>query len=434
MQRLRTTFKRSRTPTGAEMKTQSSLEVPKQVRSASFDEIQLEAQRNAQVGGPGGSGEGLFGGLLRVPQFNNQRSKSVDSGGSEESVTYLEVPRRFQRRRSSGSKSPVCVHCICLEEYNRRQTSSDSEPLTQSSDGRSFSFSSDTSSSDPEDEDDEGPSQPPPPPPSLQFDDDDILLPECCITVTLSPTLPNPPDSPPPTPAILLEQRPPTSPPALSILDDGFPGGVALQTRERRRSIQRQEAFFAEPSGNSLENVSDGTSEVTSDATVSDGVASDGVLSDGSATAVTTVHGMIVRDIYLQVPDLKRDRAASVDSCFSKVSSSGKTEELQHSGVSLAVPVSPNVTLRSRSVDIVLPTNEQARYKALAMTNTGVPPTPTTPGPAAVVPDTAIALYKVGYVHFILIFFSIFLCITFFFVYCTDNSTLAFKIKCILYQ
>lgn len=33
MQRLRTTFTRSRTPTGADMKTQSSLEVPKQVKS-----------------------------------------------------------------------------------------------------------------------------------------------------------------------------------------------------------------------------------------------------------------------------------------------------------------------------------------------------------------------------------------------------------------
>ncbi|XP_030766712.1 eye-specific diacylglycerol kinase-like, partial [Sitophilus oryzae] len=66
------------------------------------------------------------------------------------------------------------------------------------------------------------------------------------------------------------------------------------------------------------------------------------------------------------VPDLKRDRAASVDSCFSKVSEK-KTEELQHSGVSLEVPVGPNVALRSRSVDIVLPTDEQARYKALAM-------------------------------------------------------------------
>jgi len=32
MQRLRTTFTRSRTPTGAEMKMQNSLEVPKQVK------------------------------------------------------------------------------------------------------------------------------------------------------------------------------------------------------------------------------------------------------------------------------------------------------------------------------------------------------------------------------------------------------------------
>lgn len=55
-----------------------------------------------------------------------------------------------------------------------------------------------------------------------------------------------------------------------------------------------------------------------------------------------------------------------MDSCFSKVPQ-GKTEELQHSGVSLEVPVGPNVALRSRSVDIVLPTDEQARYKALAM-------------------------------------------------------------------
>lgn len=106
MQRLRTTFKRSRTPTGAEMKTQSSLEVPKQVRSASFDEIQLEAKRQQQPD------------LLRVPQFTGQRSRSVDSG--EESATYLEVPsRRFQRRRSSGAKVPVCVHCLCLEEYTK---------------------------------------------------------------------------------------------------------------------------------------------------------------------------------------------------------------------------------------------------------------------------------------------------------------------------
>lgn len=78
--------------------------------------------------------------------------------------------------------------------------------------------------------------------------------------------------------------------------------------------------------------------------------------------------GEVVCDIYLAVPDLKRDRAASVDSCFTKVPSSGKAEEIQpppDGGLTLTVPSTNAV--RSRSVDIVLPTDEQARYKALAM-------------------------------------------------------------------
>lgn len=354
MQRLRTTFKRSRTPTASDMKTQSSLEVPKQVRSASFDEIQLEAKRNQQDY----EKAALFGGLLRVPYFNNQRSRSVDSGGSEDSVTYLEVPRRFQRRRSSTRS--VCVHCSLVEEYAKRQTSTtDDESGDAGTVSRSFSFSSDTSSGS----------------------DYDRELPECSITVTLSTTVPELPP-PPPTPVELVpgsinvnsmlqiqNSVAELTPDSLTKL---LPNSSELtpnvntddqdepppSPRERRRSIQRQEAFFAEPTGNSLDNVSDATSEILSDATTSDGVHSEGGIPG------------IVRDIYLTVPELKRDRAVSVDSCFSKVSSSGKTEELQHSGVSLEVPVSPNVTLRSRSVDIVLPTNEQARYKALAMTNT----------------------------------------------------------------
>lgn len=355
MQRLRTTFKRSRTPTASEMKTQSSLEVPKQVRSASFDEIQLEAKRKQEED----EKNVLFGGLLKVPQFNNQRSRSVDSGGSEDSVTYLEVPRRFQRRRSS-TKS-VCIHCSLVEEYAKRQTSTtDEESFDAGTVSRSFSFSSDTSS-------------------GSDFDRD---IPECSITVTLSTTELPPP---PPTPVELI---PPTeNPNMIEIIQNSMaelvPDSLSkliiqnsseliptLNTdeldeappspRERRRSIQRQEAFFAEPTGTSLDNVSDATSEIMSDATTSDGVHSEGGIPG------------LVRDIYLTVPELKRDRAVSVDSCFSKVPSSGKTEELQHSGVSLEVPVSPNVTLRSRSVDIVLPTNEQARYKALAMTNAAV--------------------------------------------------------------
>lgn len=75
-----------------------------------------------------------------------------------------------------------------------------------------------------------------------------------------------------------------------------------------------------------------------------------------------------MQDIFLKVPDtdLKRDRAASVDSSFSKLSSNGKTEELQAQIDGFALTV-PSNAIRSRSVDIVLPTNEQERYKALSL-------------------------------------------------------------------
>lgn len=335
MQRLRTTFKRSRTPTGAEMKTQSSLEVPKQVRSASFDEIQLESKRNQEQAAEEkdcGAGGGTMG-FLKVPQFVNQRSKSFDSGGSEDSAMYLEVPRRFQRRRSSGDKMPtVCVHCACVEEFLRLQAADQAEDLVQDHQNQARSLSySDTSSSDWDDDDDM----------SSKDDSIEVNTPnaQCSIRVTLSPN----------------------SPSSLSIEcpsgEEGVPGTPPL----RRRSITspklaRQEAFFVvEPGTNSLENISDVTSEG------SDAVSGGSVSSCGESGV-----GLIVSEIYLKVPELKRDRAASVDSCFAKVSSSNKTEELDQV-LTLQVP---QVTLRSRSVDIVLPTDEQARYKALAMAST----------------------------------------------------------------
>lgn len=102
-----------------------------------------------------------------------------------------------------------------------------------------------------------------------------------------------------------------------------------------------------EPTGSSLENVR---------------------ASEGGAPS--SARDVFVHDIYLAVPELKRDRAASVDSCFSKVSGGARAEELSAGRDSLTVP---SQGLRSRSVDIVLPTAEQARYKALALTT---PPAP----------------------------------------------------------
>lgn len=363
------------------MKTQSSLEVPKQVRSASFDEIQLEAKRHQnlvlQQGGDGSGGPSGTSSLLKVPQYINQRSKSVDSGGSDESSTYLEVPRRFQRRRSSGSKTPICVHCVCLEEYLKQKSSDVGSFEHQSSDPRSFSLTDDDSDNTSSDDEDDSPAtigspEPIPIPPH-----------PCSITVTLSPTIEPPLESPPP--AVVTHQM-------LPLAIEHLPGDEVEvpTTPTRRRSIQRQEAFFAEPTGNSLENMSDAASDVPSEYT-----SEASAYSEGDTTNVTLPQGLIVRDIYLAVPDLKRDRAASVDSCFSKVSQ-GKTEELQHSGVSLEVPVSPNVALRSRSVDIVLPTDEQARYKALAMTNV----TTTAASTSTTTNQTVTTSLARGYVNF----------------------------------
>ncbi|XP_037931845.1 eye-specific diacylglycerol kinase-like [Teleopsis dalmanni] len=486
MQRLRTTFTRSRTPTGAEMKTQNSLEVPKQVRSASFDEMKLEAQRSSshllkQQSSSSAEDRSSDGCLLQVPQPHTQRSHSFDSAaasaGSDDSGTFLEVPRRVKTRRSSSTKTPPpCIHCLYLEEYQKRVTAEqryfiDHRELNT----LSYSYTSSENSDDEDDDDNED---------DNDADDDDdteavgiaddyddvalemdirlgalgssideartrmprqmrrhtigssvttsedegleesehdsphfgnTLLPPlpttpCGITFTLSPTngdyppfpysFPIEPGSPPVSPSFSLSvcgspvlelpPPPPISPLELlpqSTLDLPLPPPPAFSTcstvdtaddgnnamppspsamRPRRRSISRQEAIFVEPTGNSLENVSQEEEQKSSVDTVDSIDEASTVATCGSPTAAK--HALVVRDIYLTVPDLKRDRAASVDSCFSKLSSGGKTEELQPSedGCFLTVP-NINAT-RSRSVDIVLPTDEQARYKALAMT------------------------------------------------------------------
>ncbi|XP_054729510.1 eye-specific diacylglycerol kinase isoform X3 [Anastrepha obliqua] len=502
MQRLRTTFTRSRTPTGAEMKTQNSLEVPKQqVRSASFDEMQLESQRVSsqllkQQSSSSTDERSLDTGLLQVPQATHtQRSHSFDSAaasaGSDDSGTFLEVPRRGKARRSSSTKTPPpCIHCLYLEEYLKQQKAEqsyiaadrcESSSLTYGysssdddtdNDGASVAADDDVVEEDEEDEEDAatgdgtetggG---------SYEYDDaalemdirlgglstgssieesrarlprqmrrhtigssvttsedegldesehdsphfGNTLLPPlpttpCGITFTLSPTngdcppfpyaFPIDPGSPPPSPSIsfsvcdspMLELPPPPPISPLELLPHspifdlplppppGFSGGLSAAggddaaevppsptaMRPRRRSISRQEAIFVEPTGNSLENVSQGEDLKSSVEAVDSVDEASTIATCGSPTAAK--HALVVRDIYLTVPDLKRDRAASVDSCFSKMSSAGKTEELQPSedGCFLTVP-NINAT-RSRSVDIVLPTDEQARYKALAMT------------------------------------------------------------------
>ena len=280
------------------MKQQSSLEVPKQVRSASFDEIQLGANRPALD-------------LLTVPSVPNERSKSFDASdtttttsnssccsssssaaaaavvaATAAAASRLEVPSvrtRFQRRRSS-SEQFNCVHCVCVAEYEAAHRSITTSITT--------SFDTESSEDDDDDDDEDEPDDPP-----------------CSIQVNLEPP--------------------------------GEPADLN-QFLARRRSIIRQEAFFCvEPPPPTDTDEGASTSAYPDNST--------------NLSIPTAVH-----DIFLKVPDLKRDRAASVDSCFST-----KPENPNGGGDGENENCSP----RSKSVDIVLPTEEQARYKALALSS-----------------------------------------------------------------
>lgn len=284
-----------------------------------------------------------------MPQQHSQRSRSFDSAGGDDSNSLLEIPKKFQRKLSTNTKTPPpCIHCQYLKEYER-SVGIHERFFFDEIEVRKLS-SGDTSSSEDDDENEENDD-------CLFKFGNNLAPPEitspCGIKFTLSET--NDVENPVIHSPIALGS-PPTlqSPPPFIISPTiELPPDIeeVPQTRTRRRSISRQEAIFVEPTGNSLENVTNASNE---DENTTSGKIHNNFTAD------------IVRDIYLAVPDLKRDRAASVDSCFSKVSSAGKTEELQplDGGLTLTVPSS---ALRSRSVDIVLPTDEQARYKALAL-------------------------------------------------------------------
>lgn len=305
------------------MKSQDSLEVPKQVRSASFDDIEYRRKNKT------------CDNLLKVPGVRNQRSKSFDSSTTypKESDNLLDVPKLKARRRSSGSdkgSSTACVHCLLWEEHIKECEES-SEGLLRPS---RLSYSSSESlspgeSSDDEDEDDDDPGIATP----------SILLDEPCeastyigaednlggITVILSPNSPSSeqaprfpcitgditvcdsPDSPPSLGDSSEEGLPFLNIPLVFGADGGYDGGP-------KRDIN------------------------------SPPLAGETVLS-------------------LKVPVLpKQQRSASVDSSFMKVShrdGMGLAED--GSSGYLEVPKAQ----RSRSVDIVLPTDETDAYRAL---------------------------------------------------------------------
>lgn len=333
------------------------------MRSTSFDEFQLEANRTSSDFLRHQTSADDRATLLQVPHVQvGQRSRSVESSSIDSSAaSYLEVPRRFQRRRSSNSKSPlVCVHCQCVEEYERSMQN-DQHNIIGQSEAISFSSSDSSNSASDDDDDDDNDSN------DQQKYENLLTIPPtspCNIKFSLSPTSTDFPTFPLSSSAFdsPTEAAPPDS--LSSNIDVESPVFNAQPPlRTRRRSISRQEAIFIEPTGTSLENVSD----AALDSKCADSIKDTNQTEDKNIENFK-LKSDFVQDFYLAVPDadLKRDRAASVDSSFSKLSSNGKTEELQPQidGFALTVPSS---AVRSRSVDIVLPTNEQERYKALAL-------------------------------------------------------------------
>lgn len=339
MQKLRSTFKRSRTPTGSEMKSQSSLEVPKQVRSASFDEIQLEVKRHdetrdlrlaTRTSSSSSSCSPVRSqdpsrrlNTLRVPQLQSgQRSKSFDV--CERTL--------FAERLNRKPETPViqvsgCYHCACVEEYKSLYQSRDDDDDSSRDDEEEIEIIQITGDDDNNDDDDNHYHQ-------VSVDDDEGEAssdsrregsPEIRVTLMT-----------------YSEKLSSEGEPELEALEvtEGIP------CMERRRSfgrLSRQEALTSFPTefptviGSNDEDDEDDDDE------------DDNADEDKSK--------LVVRDIFLTVPELKRDRAASVDSCFNNTKN-GKSDNSD----SLLVP---QQNIRSKSVDIVLPTDIQTRYTAL---------------------------------------------------------------------
>lgn len=331
------------------MKSQSSLEVPKQVRSASFDEIQLESKfrdergilrdrfNTARTNSSSSSCSPVrsqdSGGrkitTLKVPQLQSgQRSKSVDVCDKY----YLTAERTLVASTSGSTKtepevttpqspgSTGCYHCACVKEYNLMLARSQEDSSKDDEDD--LPLDTEEEADDGDDEETEDISE------HTIDEDNDVSedsrregSPEIRVTLlTYFDT---------PTSETDLDENSSTEP----------SGELFPYDRQRRRSITspklaRQEALTSFPDRVDDEDDDD----------------------DDRDKKVNASSSFVVRDIFLTVPDLRRDRAASVDSCFNN--KNANPEDRNYLDV-------PQQSTRSKSVDIVLPTDIQTRYTAL---------------------------------------------------------------------
>ena len=340
---------RSRTPTGAEMKQQHSLDVPpQQVRSASFDEAHFKGRREdlsssggMRSGGPpadssyeaGSSGVSVIGSqgtslevpgsastsssfLLRVPYLGPKRSRSFDSGCGDEDDP-LDGKKNQHHRPVTYDRGQQCVHCNYLEQLNKRRASR-----------LALQFSDKSTSREDEEFDWDNSS-------------DDLNAVICGIKVTLSPN--SPLSTSPPHPREML---------------------VPPVVRARRSSspkLERQPAIYCTDLS-SQENSVD----------MSDGGYSHhgsiGYLGSSSEYGdAENSSGNVTGETFLNVPT-KLDRAVSLDMSFSSsyprsFTESEKLNQIAVSGMTRSISLQPPQTLRSKSIDIELPTHMNDDYK-----------------------------------------------------------------------
>lgn len=350
------------------MKSQSSLEVPKQVRSASFDEIQLEAKRHddgrdarstrttssssssCSPARSQDSSRGRRSATLRVPQLQSgQRSKSFDvseRGYGSSSSQQSSLGRDVRRPETPTIQVSGCYHCACVEEYKSLNLSRDEDdPSSREELDDEVDEGDDTSGEDDEDS---------------ELVDRSEGSPEIRVTLATFTDKEQPGDqvietTPPPSPTVVPEIVP-----EMVQEDTSDIRGGLFPSRERRRSISspklaRQEALTSYPV--ELPTVVSST-EDEERAEEEEDEEELGHVESGKCK-------FVVRDIFLTVPELKRDRAASVDSCFNN--KNGHSEDTD----TLTVP---QQSIRSKSVDIVLPTEAQTRYTALLPGTEARPP------------------------------------------------------------
>ncbi|XP_034942348.1 diacylglycerol kinase zeta isoform X2 [Chelonus insularis] len=423
MQKLRSTFKRSRTPTGTEMKSQLSLEVPKQIRSASFDEIQLEVKRQTDEttkyqdlmlmkanitpsSSPSSTrADAKKSSTLRVPLL--QSSQKSQSFSTYEKASLLSSTSSRLSISSSGShkndsvlqQQDYCHHCVCVRESKqllsrKKRTKTEQEISASSNAGLTVKINDDNEYDDANDDDEDDDDF------STDSDDsiDDYDINDCqnVIDSKTADCIETQGDNN----QVDEEERVREGSPEIRVTLINFDrqvsefygsdvgsvdgGGssddsqikVEFIPAERSRRLSRQEALTSFPinlpsitgvtdtDDQSLENITtDGTDRGNDGDEEEDDEDDDE--DDENDSDKLNKKKFIVRDIFLTVPELKRDRAASVDSCFDNNNKISQNDGSNYLTV-------PQQGARSKSVDIVLPTEQQTHYTALLPKKDGV--------------------------------------------------------------